>query len=153
MKKILLIVFLFLACGTLNAEAQNAKGANPDMRERFYALQCEQISRELNLEGERKTAFTKLYTEYLNTSQQLKQQYALGPGRGTKRSDITNEDIEKHTLDSFEMSIKAIEIRRDYYKKFREILSPREINRVYDTERRLRERIEQEQSDRNQRRR
>lgn len=134
MKRALITLLLIVASFTLKAQSPQRGG--------FQDLQSKQIADGLNLSGERRDSFDKIYNEYVEASEKLKEQYAEDPtARGRAARELSDSDIEAQTLNSFDMSIKSIEIKRDYYKRFREVLSPQEIMQMYNIERNIRDRV------------
>lgn len=47
---------------------------------------------------------------------------------------LTDAEIEKQIKDQFAQSRKILDIREKYYNEFRKILSPKQIAKIYQTE-------------------
>ncbi len=129
----------------LVAQPKPKPRAGQAVRQNFNDLQLKMIIHELNIEEGDIESFTKLYHEYLSVMAKNRTK-ELNPNLGTMASPMTIEEqsdseVEKELLQSFDRSIKGTEIKRDYYHKFREILTPKQIALMYDIERRTRERF------------
>ena len=48
----------------------------------------------------------------------------------------TDAEIEKEIKDQFAQSRKILDVREKYYNEFRKILSPKQIMKIYQTEKR-----------------
>ena len=49
-------------------------------------------------------------------------------------STLTDEQIEQRILDNFAQSRAILDAREQYYKEFRKILTPTQINRIFEDE-------------------
>ena len=63
--------------------------------------------------------------------------YYLGEIHVTIYSDDEEQAAEAKILRDFDKSEKLLNLRKSYYKKFRAILSPTQIQKMYDAERAL----------------
>ena len=61
--------------------------------------------------------------------------------RKTERTDAETEEVIKH---QFAMAKQKVEIREKYYAKFRKFLSPKQIEKIYDSERYVMKRLQSE---------
>ncbi len=113
-------------------------------------FQLQQIVRVLSLDEEREAKFRELYSEYIEaTARRGARQSPFG--RGVEMGSLTDEQIESSILESFETSANMVKIKESYYSKFREILSPREVAMMYEIERRVNERFQEEMRERQSR--
>ncbi len=135
MKKIVLaFAFVFISYFTF---AQ--MGGHPSPKGDFKKLQAEMILRELKLPEESQAQFRDLYAEYAAQMDSLRPRHR----RGVEQP--TSEDVEQHIFESFDMTDKITDLKREYYPKFKEILSPEQILRMYSAEQQLRNRMSDEQ--------
>lgn len=143
MKKFIFAALLIFAA-TFSTTAQprttgeRGGGENAGM----HALQCNQIIKVLQLDSAKSESFREIYMDYNEAIKALRP----AANRSVERPNEapTEEQIEESTLSSFDMSIKTMEIKREYYMKFREILTPSQINTMYRTERNIRDRAIEE---------
>ena len=64
----------------------------------------------------------------------------LQPPTGTEPTD---EQIEQRILDNFAQSRAILDVREQYYKEFRKILTPKQINKIFEDEKARRSQIRQ----------
>lgn len=141
MKKYLIFMFVLLFWGSQdmmraqNAEPQNRKHAN---EEQIRQHQSNQMVHVLMLDDATAAKFTPLYTQYLKDMMDCrKMKRNKGNEKGSKgqKQDLTDAEIEARIRNQFEVSKKMLDIRESYYDKFRKLLSPKQILKIYETER------------------
>lgn len=114
-------------------ERDSTKG--PERREKIESFQLKQIEEVLKLKGNKLEKFRALYKEYTEATKKS------GP-KHKFTSDITlsDKELEAKITGAFAESKRSIEIQEEFYARFREILSVREVAAMYEVERRIRER-------------
>ncbi len=165
MKRVSAIIFMMLVSLAVAVAqppqgqrgGQGGHGGQGGQRGDMYKMLCQKIVEMLRLEESKQEEFTTIYMAYSQATKGLRER-----GRGARPLNIHNsetprmeeraapkpqtaEEVEAQILRSFESSIKAIEIKRDYYTKFRTILTPQEISKMYELERHIRDRALEEQ--------
>lgn len=130
MKHLLIILSLFIAsfC-TMPAMAQKA-GKGSDQRTAHMV----QI---LALDDATSARFTPLYNQYRQEMQATRQKHKrIKPTKqkGGPTHPLTDEQVRKNIEISFALSQSILDVRKKYYKEFLKILSPRQIERLYDLE-------------------
>lgn len=145
MKKLLVMCFI-LFCINLNAQEPGQRLG------KFHSMQSEYIMSFLKLDDDKRDEFKQIYSDYVEASQALRrpEMGSNPPHTKGERPNHSDSEIEQRTLESFDMSIKAIEVKRDFYPKFRTILSARQVADMYKVEQNFRDRLIQEQTRRNQ---
>ncbi len=143
MKRIVAIFLLSLVTSTLMAQPPRQGGNKAD----FKMLQTEIITKQLKLDADKESKFIELYIEYtkkmeeFNTHPPRRGGGEKGGAKRVTRPQPSDEEIEAQILRSFEMAEKSTTLKREYYPRFKEILTPRQIMTMYNTERQIRERI------------
>lgn len=145
----LMIAFVTLSTFTLYAQPQQQQQRQqkpqqhqPQQDGNFTEFQLQVLTKQLQLDASTQTKFTTLYTEYSEKIEALQPKPQPRPDNGSERaSKPTDEEVEAMILESFEMAEKSTDIKREYYYKFKKILSPQQIFKMYNIERRMRERI------------
>lgn len=121
MKKTILLTIITLLAG-LGVVAQ------PSQRQKMIHMAAVRMAGQMNLAGAEKETFISLYQEYKRES-----------GEIMKIQPATSEDAdnaaEQKILCDFEKSAKLLNLRKTYYHRFRQILSPTQIQKMYDAER------------------
>lgn len=121
MKRI--IIFFLLAFAVISdASAQQTQ------RQKAIHMAAVRIAEQLEVEGSDKDAFISLYQNYKKESGEIMKTLPAA-------SDDRETAAEARILSDFEKSEKILSLRKAYYFKFREILSPSQIQKMYDLER------------------
>lgn len=114
----------------------------------------EQLAKSLQLDEATAGQFTKIYAEYHEAMRKVRMQYRFEQPKqgevkeGEERPALSDEQIEKNILNRFAMSRAILDIREQYYPRFREVLTPRQIEQLYRLEQRQGERIRQRHQER-----
>ena len=111
--------------------AQPPKNEHVDGRERIEQ-QIRYYSGVFSLNSEQSEQFGSLYKEYSKKLFAIKREF--GNSRPESHSALTDEQIEKRILDNFALSRGILDVREEYYKKFREVLTPSQISTIYEDE-------------------
>ena len=128
MKRILFVTMvLMLTFGTISA--QQPSGQNGKER---IEQQVRHYTTAFSLNDAQAQQFSVLYKEY---SKKLHAIHVLyhheRPAEGTS---LTDEEVEKRILDNFTQSRAILDVREHYYKEFRKLLSPTQINQIFEDE-------------------
>lgn len=101
-----------------------------------------QLVERLGLEGEKSIErFSEIYAEYNTRMREIRNEFkAVRPEKGEKQTD---EQIEKNILNRFAMSRAILDVREQFYPRFREVLSPRQVQQLYNFEQQQGERMQQ----------
>ena len=130
MKRMVFIMMaLMLTLGTVSAQQPNAKGQNGKER---IEQQVRQYTAAFSLNDAQAQQFATLYKAYNKQMRAIHDQYRHErPAAGTT---LTDEQIEQRILDNFAQSRAILDVREQYYKEFRKILTPTQINRIFEDE-------------------
>lgn len=145
MKKLVLRLMMVMCMMTVSSTLINAQTAKPSVqkterkrmtREQLAQTQAQHICNELALDEEKKAKFTTEYSNY------MKELWAIGPRTNKKqRAEMTDAQAEAQTKMDFERSQKILDLRQKYYKHYSTFLTQRQIQRVYEIEKQMRNRL------------
>lgn len=127
---------------SLGAQSQNAKRL-PIMRERILQAKLVEIRRSLNLDQATMQRLRPIYIEYekeilgVNTNNQRRLM-------SVNSDTLTPQEAEKLVMVQLENAKRLIDIREKYYHKFKTVLTPQQIVRLYQTEAQIRQKVTQE---------
>ena len=151
-------MIVFLAVAAISAgialNAQPKKGG-PDQprptREQMVEFQCMKLVEDLALDDATADRFVPVFKAYKNDIFAVKQKYRpekkdLEPGAEPARK--TDAEVEQMILNRFAQGREIIDVRESYYKKFRAFLSPRQIQKIYDQEKKQGNGMKHEQMNR-----
>ena len=135
-------VLLMLTMLSLGAQSQNAKKL-PILRERILQAKLVEIRRSLNLDQATMQRLRPIYIEYekeilgVNTNNQRRLM-------SVNSDTLTPQEAEKLVMVQLENAKRLIDIREKYYHKFKTVLTPQQIVRLYQTEAQIRQKVTQE---------
>lgn len=118
MKPWVILVLIFLG---ISAYAQSSQ------RQKMIHMAAVRIAETIQVPESEKDAFISLYQNYKKESAVIMSAVQLQSGDAEK-------DAEAKILGDFEKSSKLLELRKRYYYEFRRILSPSQIQKMYDAE-------------------
>ena len=148
---IALTVIMMVAFST-TAQAQDNQSKKQRMsREQLAEAQAKHIANDLALDDATSKKFVETFCDY------QKEVWALRPQakrpemkdgkmpemKDEKKVEKTDAEVEKAIQERFEHSQKILSIRENYYKKYRKFLSPKQIQRVYELEKKGMDRLRQ----------
>lgn len=122
-------ICLLLTCSFSTRADENKQRPS---QEQIVEYQCKELVSVLKLDDAKVKEFTDTYKSYRDELKATRDKY--GKTGRKKRSEMTDDEIEQEILNRFAMSKQIISVREKYYKKFRKTLTPRQIQRVYERE-------------------
>lgn len=145
MKKLVLRLIMVMCMMTISSTLVNAQATKPGVqkterqrmtREQLAETQARHIANQLALNDETSEKFTIEYCSY------MKELWAIGPRAGKKQQgEMTDAQAEAKTKQDFERSQKILDLRTKYYKRYSNFLTQRQIQRVYEIEKQMRNRL------------
>ncbi len=145
MKKLVLRLMMVMCMMTVSSTLVNAQTAKPGVqkterqrmtREQLAQTQARHICNELALDNDASAKFCDEYCNY------MKELWAIGPRAGKgHRGEMTDAQAEAQTKIDFERSQKILDLRQKYYKRYSTFLTQRQIQRVYEIEKQMRNRL------------
>lgn len=121
MKRAIILVLISLFFG-VTANAQTSQ------RQKMIHMAALRIAESIQVPASDKEAFVTLYQNYKKESTAIMAVKAPQTGE-------PDQDAEAKILGDFAKSEKLLELRKKYYGEFRKILSPTQIQKMYDAER------------------
>ena len=129
------ILTLMLIFTTIGLQAQDARQRMS--REQMAETQAKHIAADLNLTGKTYDRFVETYENY------KKELWQTAPKRSKKRchQSETEEQAAENTRQRFERSQKMLDIRNKYYQEFSKFLTQKQIEQMYEKERKMMKRL------------
>lgn len=115
---------------------QGNQGKKPSS-EQIQKAQTEHLIAELGLDNATATKFSKIYGDYKSDLKAVKTKYPQIRPKKDENGEftrLTDVEVEQNILNRFAQGKAMIEVRESYYKKFRAILTPQQIEKVYADE-------------------
>lgn len=127
---IILLVFSLCLCAQAQAQDYNT----------ILEKRCEYIAHELNLDDSKEKAFKPIYMEYCKQMAELfKQEH----GKRKPQDQKTEAEVEQDIKANFARAKKIVCIRECCYAKLRKFLTPKQIVKIYEIERKEQQKIRQ----------
>ena len=121
MKKIIILLFLLSGCiFAVQAQAQTE-------RMKAIHMAAVRIADRIGVQEPARSEFIQLYQAFKKDSAAILSVKPAATGN-------TEDDIESKIYSDFEKSEKILSLRKTYYEKFRALLSPSQIQSMYDIE-------------------
>lgn len=124
------VVFLFIFQGVLWAQTEKETE-----KKNYQEVVCRQMVESLALDDETAAKFMPVYKAYLEELRACRGPRMRPEGKPGERKELTDEEVEKRILDSFAQMRKILDVKEKYYKEFRKMLSPKQIQKIYQRER------------------
>lgn len=123
---------------------QNPQGKRPNP-EQMEQMQCKRIIEELALDNRTADIFVKVYKEYKAELRVVREQFKpVRPNREAGETRLSDEQVEANILAGFAQSRAIVDVREKYYSEFRKTLSPQQIEKIFNEEKRQAASIQQE---------
>ena len=131
MKRVILfLTAITFALGSLMAQPAK-KGDAPKGKERIEQ-QIQQYTEAFSLNEAQAQQFGSLYRQYSKKLHAIHDLYHQP--RPEEGVTLTDEQVEKRILNNFAQSRAILEVRETYYQEFRKILTPTQINQIFEDE-------------------
>lgn len=156
MKKLILFVFL-MACFGLQAQETPAqdlmKLSQEQRREYLKTLSPEQrrkimketmalmLIKRLEVPAEKQDAFKKLLTEFHESQKAIRDKFQIKPSQ----ENLGEDEARRLLSQSFELSQQLLNNRKGYTERFLKILTPQQVLKLYDQEKKMRENLKARQ--------
>lgn len=98
------------------------------------------------LDEKQAAEFTEIFHAYNKKLHAIRQQYR--PERPQEGEELTDEQIEQRMLNHFAQSRAILDVREEYYKEFRKVLTPKQVQVIYKEEKDRRDRMQGSRPDR-----
>lgn len=135
--KLIMLALAFML-STVSSSAQDA-GKQRLSREQMIETQAKNIAADLALDDK---TYNKFISTYVNYKKEL---WSIAPKRKKQRNtgSETEEQAAQNMQRRFEQSQKVLDIRNKYYKEFSKFMTQKQIEQMYDKERKIMKRLKQ----------
>lgn len=136
MKNIIKFLVLAVAMIAFNVSAYAQKNERQRMtREQLAEAQAHFIADEMSMNDTTAKLFVETFCQF------QKDIWALGPRPKRDTSHLSDKEAEQAMNERFAHSQKILDLRKKYYLKYSKFLTPKQIERVYELERRMMNRL------------
>ena len=130
-----------------NQKAKVERKANARLTpEQMMQRQTRYVVKQLGLDEAKQEKFIDVYkryqTEMRDCHRQMRNKFAK---KNTKdRKELTDAEITERIEARFAQSHKILDLREKYYKEFKTMLTPRQIQKMYKAEKDIQKRVHRE---------
>ena len=122
-------IFFAFACLIMAANLVAQSNQNR-MKERVEAQRIGFITQRVNLTPEESQQFWPIYNEYTDKMQQIRSATKMDK----TFDDMSDADAEKVIMGQFDKESRALDLRKEYYQKFKKVISVKKIAKLYKAE-------------------
>lgn len=134
--KLFLMTAIAIMCTTsVKAQAPNEKQRMS--REQMVEMQAKHIAEDLALDDKTNKKFIDTYSRYKKELWTV----APKPDKKMNRASETEEQAAQKMRERFERSQKILDIRDKYYKEFSKFMTQKQIELMYDKEKKMMQRL------------
>lgn len=138
MKKIYcVLISLLFALGVVAQQPSRRQGMDR------VGQQIKHYVETFNLNETQTQQFDTLYKAYCKQLLSIRVKYQND--NDNERATLTDEQIEQLILGNFAQSRDILNVREQYYKEFRKVLTPSQINTIFEDEKNRRAQIRKKQ--------
>jgi Spy/CpxP family protein refolding chaperone len=137
--KLSLTVFCLVLLLFPEVQAQN-RGFGGPLRQRITDAKLREIRRTLNLDQETMSKLRPVYMAYENELMAINFR-EMGGLNQVNADSLSTEEAEKMVMAQIANARKLLDLREKYYARFRTVLTPQQIIRLYQTEAAIRRKV------------
>lgn len=134
MKHVIIFFAIFFASLVGMPAVAQKNGRPPQQKVEMRAAHLVAI---LGLSDSNSSRFINLYTQYTQEMRAARVKYAkIKPNKAKdqKPAPLTDEQVKKNIENSFALSQTILDIRKKYYVEFLKVITPRQLERLYELE-------------------
>ncbi len=137
-RTLVVAIMMIASCATVFAQQNAQQRPNQKQRisrEQLAEVQARHIAGELAFSDAVAEKFVKTYCDC------QKEIWALGPRQRSNRQGVSEQENEERIKQRFAMSEKILNIRQKYYNEYSKFLTQAQIEKVYEQERKMMNRL------------
>ncbi len=137
-RTLVVAIMMIASCATVFAQQNAQQRPNQKQRisrEQLAEVQARHIAGELAFSDAVAEKFVKTYCDC------QKEIWALGPRQRSNRQGMSEQENEERIKQRFAMSEKILNIRQKYYNEYSKFLTQAQIEKVYEQERKMMNRL------------
>lgn len=122
-------IFFALACLIMVANLL-AQPMQNRMKERVEAQRIGFITQRVSLTPEESQQFWPIYNQYTDKMQQIRSSTKMEK----TFDDMSDADVEKMLMSQMDKESRVLDLRKEYYQKFKKVISVKKIAKLYKAE-------------------
>jgi len=134
--------FIAMLALTMSIGMMAQTDANKAARKVAHQQQLQELTtgyvQSFNLSGEKAEQFAQTFMAYNKKMMEVKKLYPT-----TKVENPTEEQLEQEILAKYNRQRALLDVRLDYYHRLRKVLTPSQIQKIYEDEKARKEKLQQ----------
>ena len=135
MKNIIRLLLLAVTLTVFSVAVSAQSNKQRLTREQLAEVQAKHIAKEMAMDDATSRRFIETFCQFQRDI------WALGPRPKQPHRTMTDEETEQALKSRFAHSLKILDLRQKYYGIYSEFLTQKQIQRVYELERQMMERL------------
>lgn len=144
MKRFIIFTIAIIASATQLFAQPQQRPHQENRSGNIQEFQTQLIIKQLSIPEAKQSSFTTLYTQYFEAMEQLRPKRQRPEKGENDNNKLSDAEVEAQIIESFDAAEKVTTLKREYYKKFKTILTPQQILKMYNIERQFSERLNSE---------
>ena len=138
MKTKIISLLLLLVAGNVSIYGQGQENRSPKFNlEEFKQRRSEFLKKEIGLTQEEAKAFLPLSNELMRKKFELNKRIIERNRKLTNKTSVPDAEYEEIVTETFEVRKKELKLEKEYYEKFKAVLSPEKIYKYQQAEMKL----------------
>lgn len=135
----LLILPAFMALGicafSQQNDSQDNQRDNGNAQQKIESLKMTYLTQQLDLTPKEAQKFWPVYNQYQQEMQKINQEERSNRKERNNLKNPNDQQIEQSLDRDFQLRQQALQLRENYRKQFRNVIPPRKVSKLYQSER------------------
>lgn len=124
--------------------SQNEQSSNENAQQKIESLKMAYLTNQLNLSPKEAQRFWPVYNQYEQDLQQITKEERANLQARDNLKNPTDQQIEQSLDKDFQLRQQVLQLREKYRKQFGEVIPPRKVAKLYQSEREFNVKLIQE---------
>ncbi|MBR3565561.1 MAG: hypothetical protein IKN91_04415 [Paludibacteraceae bacterium] len=142
-RSVIFLFYVLIGFGIISAQSQPAQRSEQQGNNERALQMANHYVQKFALNEDEAEQFIEIYIEY---NKKLHAVSVLYRHESPKEGAMSDADIEERILNNFAQSRAILYVREKYYKEFRSVLTPSQINMIFEDEKARRAKLRERQS-------
>lgn len=125
-------------------DSQSDQGNKGNAQQKIESLKMAYLTQQLDLTPKEAQKFWPVYNQYQQEMQKINQEERSNRKERNNLKNPNDQQIEQSLDRDFQLRQQALQLRENYRKQFREVIPPRKVSKLYQSEREFNMKLIQE---------
>lgn len=123
----IMAVLMIAPCALADRNDNDQRKGNPEKMAEFKSIA---LAEQFGLSDKQTEKFCGTYKDYCKDVAAVMEKYR--PAKREKGHRVTDQEVEQAIKDGFAKERALLDLKDKYYKKFSEVLTPKQIKKIYE---------------------